>query len=225
LQTAKEKKGLIYRRCMKMARYKGPVCRLCRREGMKLYLKGDRCYGSKCAIDRRGYAPGQHGQMRRKPSEYGLQLREKQKARRIYGVLERQFRNYYEKAVRQKGVTGENLLKILESRLDNVIYRMGFASSRPQARQLVRYGHVEVNGKRVTIPSYQVKEKDVVAIRENSRSLSLFKEIVEQGASKVVPEWLSVNFETLTGEVNYLPKREDIDVPIQEHLIVELYSK
>jgi len=210
---------------MKMARYKGSVCRLCRREGMKLYLKGDRCYGSKCAIDRRGYAPGQHGQMRRKPSEYGLQLREKQKARRIYGVLERQFRNYYEKAVRQKGVTGENLLKILESRLDNVIYRMGFASSRPQARQLVRYGHVEVNGKRVTIPSYQVKEKDVVAIRENSRSLSLFKEIVEQGASKVVPEWLSVNFETLTGEVNYLPKREDIDVPIQEHLIVELYSK
>lgn len=208
-----------------MARYKGPVCRLCRREGMKLYLKGDRCYSSKCAIDRRGYAPGQHGQMRRKPSEYGLQLREKQKARRIYGVLERQFRNYYEKAVRQKGVTGENLLKILESRLDNVIYRMGFASSRPQARQLVRYGHVEVNGKRVTIPSYQVKEKDVVAIRENSRSLSLFKEIVEQGASKVVPEWLSVNFETLTGEVNYLPKREDIDVPIQEHLIVELYSK
>ncbi|NLZ54721.1 MAG: 30S ribosomal protein S4 [Thermoanaerobacteraceae bacterium] len=208
-----------------MARYKDAVCRLCRREGMKLYLKGDRCYSSKCAIDRRGYAPGQHGQMRRKPSEYGLQLREKQKARRIYGVLERQFRNYYEKAVKQKGVTGENLLRILESRLDNVIYRMGFASSRPQARQIVRYGHVEVNGKRVTIPSYQVKDKDVVAIRENSRSLSMFKEIAEQGASKVVPEWLSVNFETLTGEINYLPKREDIDVPIQEHLIVELYSK
>ncbi|HHY41633.1 MAG TPA: 30S ribosomal protein S4 [Thermoanaerobacterales bacterium] len=208
-----------------MARYTGPVCRLCRREGIKLYLKGDRCYSSKCAIDRRGYAPGQHGHMRRKPTEYGLQLREKQKAKRIYGVLERQFRNYYEKAVRQKGVTGENLLRLLECRLDNVIYRMGFAASRPQARQIVRYGHVEVNGKRVTIPSYQVKEKDVVAIREKSRSLGMFKEIAEQGASKVVPEWLSVNFETLTGEVNYLPKREDIDVPIQEHLIVELYSK
>lgn len=208
-----------------MARYKDAVCRLCRREGMKLYLKGDRCYTPKCAIDRRGYAPGQHGQMRRKPSEYGLQLREKQKARRIYGVLERQFRNYYEKAVGQKGVTGENLLRLLETRLDNVVFRMGFASSRPQARQLVRYGHVQVNGKRVTIPSYQVKEKDVVAIRENSRSLGFFKEVSEQGEAKVVPEWLSVNFETLTGEITYLPKREDIDIPIQEHLIVELYSK
>lgn len=208
-----------------MARYKDAVCRLCRREGMKLYLKGDRCYTPKCAIDRRGYAPGQHGQMRRKPSEYGLQLREKQKARRIYGILERQFRNYYEKAVGQKGVTGENLLRMLETRLDNVVYRMGFASSRPQARQLVRYGHVEVNNKRVTIPSYQVKEKDVVAIRENSRSLGFFKEISEQGEAKVVPEWLSVNYDTLTGEINYLPKREDIDIPIQEHLIVELYSK
>ena len=208
-----------------MARYNAAVCRLCRREGMKLYLKGDRCYTPKCAIDRRGYAPGQHGQMRRKPSEYGLQLREKQKARRIYGVLERQFRNYYEKAVGQKGVTGENLLRLLETRLDNVVFRMGFASSRPQARQLVRYGHVQVNGKRVTIPSYQVKEKDVVAIRENSRSLGFFKEVSEQGEAKVVPEWLSVNFETLTGEITYLPKREDIDIPIQEHLIVELYSK
>ncbi len=208
-----------------MARYKDAVCRLCRREGMKLYLKGDRCYTPKCAIDRRGYAPGQHGQMRRKPSEYGLQLREKQKARRIYGVLERQFRNYYKNAVRQKGVTGENLLRLLETRLDNVVYRMGFASSRPQARQLVRYGHVQVNNKRVTIPSYQVKEKDVVAIRENSRSLGFFKEISEQGEAKVVPEWLSVNYDTLTGEINYLPKREDIDIPIEEHLIVELYSK
>jgi len=163
--------------------------------------------------------------MRRKLSEYGLQLREKQKARRIYGVLERQFRRYYEMAVSQKGVTGENLLRLLERRLDNVIYRMGFASSRPQARQIVRYGHVEVNGKRVTIPSYLVKEKDVIAIRENSRSLNMFKEIAEAGQTKVVPEWLSVNFETLTGQVNYLPKREDIDVPIQEHLIIELYSK
>lgn len=208
-----------------MARYKDAVCRLCRREGMKLYLKGDRCYSPKCAIDRRGYAPGQHGQMRRKLSEYGLQLREKQKARRIYGVLERQFKNYFDKAVRQKGVTGENLLRLLETRLDNVVFRMGFASSRPQARQIVRYGHVEVNGKRVTIPSYQVKEKDVVSIREKSRSLPFFKEISEAGAAKVVPGWLSVNFETLTGEIVSLPKREDIDVPIQEHLIVELYSK
>jgi small subunit ribosomal protein S4 len=208
-----------------MARYKDAVCRLCRREGVKLYLKGDRCYSPKCAIDRRGYAPGQHGQMRKKQSEYGLQLREKQKARRTYGILEKQFRNYYKKAVRQKGVTGENLLRLLETRLDNVVYRMGFAASRPQARQLVRYGHVEVNGKRVTIPSYQVEEKDIVAIRENSRSLDLFKEIAETGAAKVVPEWLSVNFENLTGEVSYLPKREDIDTPIAEHLIVELYSK
>jgi len=208
-----------------MARYTGPVCRLCRREGVKLYLKGDRCYSSKCAIERRGYPPGQHGQMRRKITEYGMQLREKQKARRIYGVMERQFRNYYEEAVRQKGVTGENLLRLLERRLDNVVYRMGFAESRPQARQIVRYGHVEVNGKRVTIPSYLVKEKDVVAIRENSRSLGMFKEIAEAGESKVVPGWLSVNFETLTGQVNYLPKREDIDVPIQEQLIIELYSK
>ena len=208
-----------------MARYKDAVCRLCRREGMKLYLKGDRCYSPKCAMDRRGYAPGQHGQLRRKPSEYGLQLREKQKARRIYGIMEKQFANYYEKAVSQKGVTGENLLRLLETRLDNVIYRMGFAASRPQARQLVRYGHVEVNGKRVTIPSYQVKEKDVVAIREKSRNLDFFKEIAEQGETKEIPVWLSVNFDTLTGEVLYLPKREDIDVPIQEHLIVELYSK
>jgi len=208
-----------------MARYKDAVCRLCRREGVKLYLKGDRCYSPKCAIDRRGYAPGQHGQMRRKHSEYGLQLREKQKARRIYGILEKQFRSYYEKAVRQRGVTGENLLRLLETRLDNVIYRMGFAASRPQARQLVRYGHVEVNGKRVTIPSYQVKEKDIVSIRENSRSLNIFKEIAEAGATKVVPEWISVNFETLTGEISYLPKREDMDIPIAEHLIVELYSK
>jgi small subunit ribosomal protein S4 len=163
--------------------------------------------------------------MKRKLSEYGIQLREKQKARRIYGVLERQFKNYFEKAMKQKGVTGENLLRLLETRLDNVVYRMGFASSRPQARQLVRYGHVEVNGKRVTIPSYQVKEKDIVSIREKSRSLPFFKEISEAGASKVVPGWLSVNFDTLTGEVVSLPKREDIDVPIQEHLIVELYSK
>lgn len=208
-----------------MARYKDAVCRLCRREGIKLYLKGDRCYSPKCAIDRRGYAPGQHGQMKRKLSEYGIQLREKQKARRIYGILERQFRNYFVKASSQKGVTGENLLRLLETRLDNVVYRMGFGASRPEARQLVRYGHIEVNGKRVTIPSYQVKERDVISVRENSRSLTHFKEVSENGAVKTVPGWLSVNYETLTGEVLSLPKREDIDTPIQEHLIVELYSK
>ena len=197
-----------------MARYKDAVCRLCRREGMKLYLKGDRCYSPKCAIDRRGYAPGQHGQMRRKLSEYGLQLREKQKARRIYGILERQFKNYFVKAASQKGVTGENLLRMLEMRLDNVVYRLGFAASRPQARQIVRYGHVEVNGKRVSIPSYQVKEKDVISIRENSRNLSIFKEISEAGEAKVLPAWLSANYETLTGEILSLPNR-DIDVPFR----------
>lgn len=208
-----------------MARYKDAVCRLCRREGIKLYLKGDRCYSPKCAIDRRGYAPGQHGQMRRKLSEYGLQLREKQKARRIYGVLEKQFKNYFIRASRQKGVTGENLLRLLEMRLDNVVYRLGFATSRPQARQFVRNGHVEVNGKRVTIPSYNVKEKDVISISEKSRSMSVFKEISEAGEAKVVPGWLSANYETHTGEILSLPNREDIDIPIQEHLIVELYSK
>jgi small subunit ribosomal protein S4 len=208
-----------------MARYKDAVCRLCRREGIKLYLKGDRCYSPKCAIDRRGYAPGQHGQMRRKASEYGIQLREKQKARRLYGILEKQFSNYFDKAARQKGVTGENLLRLLEMRLDNVVFRMGFAASRAQARQFVNYGHIEVNGKRVTIPSYQVKEKDVVAVRERSRSLSMFKETVEAGAAKAVPNWLSVDFENLSGQVLALPNREDIDIPIQEHLIVELYSK
>ncbi|MCG0276109.1 MAG: 30S ribosomal protein S4 [Thermosediminibacteraceae bacterium] len=208
-----------------MARYTGPVCRLCRREGIKLYLKGERCYTPKCAIDRRGYAPGQHGQMKRKLSEYGLQLREKQKAKRIYGVLERQFKIYFEEAVRRKGVTGENLLRLLECRLDNVVYRLGFAKSRAQARQIVRHGHIEVNGRKVNIPSYQVKPGDVIAVREKSRSLELFKEMAEAGKGRMVPEWLSVNYDTLTGEVMRLPNREDIDVPIQEHLIVELYSK
>ncbi|TYP50333.1 30S ribosomal protein S4 [Thermosediminibacter litoriperuensis] len=208
-----------------MARYTGPVCRLCRREGMKLYLKGERCYTPKCAIDRRGYAPGQHGQMKRKLSEYGLQLREKQKAKRIYGVLERQFKIYFEEAIRRKGVTGENLLRLLECRLDNVVYRLGFAKSRTQARQIVRHGHIEVNGRKVTIPSYQVRQGDVIAVREKSRSLDFFKEMAEAGKARIVPEWLSVNYDTLTGEVVRMPNREDIDVPIQEHLIVELYSK
>ncbi|MCF6097639.1 30S ribosomal protein S4 [Thermovorax subterraneus] len=208
-----------------MARYTGPVCRLCRREGIKLYLKGERCYTPKCAIDRRGYAPGQHGQMKRKLTEYGLQLREKQKAKRIYGVLEQQFKIYFEEASRRKGVTGENLLRLLECRLDNVVYRLGFAKSRAQARQIVRHGHIEVNGKKVDIPSYQVRPGDVIAVREKSRSLELFKEMAELGKGKVMPEWLSVNYDTLSGEVLRYPNREDIDVPIQEHLIVELYSK
>lgn len=208
-----------------MGRYTGPSCRLCRREGIKLYLKGERCYTPKCAIERRGYAPGQHGQMKKKLSEYGIQLREKQKAKRIYGILENQFKIYFERATKQKGVTGENLLRLLELRLDNVVYRLGFAKSRAQARQIVRHGHIEVNGKKVTIPSYQVRAKDVIAVREKSRQLEFFKEMAELGRTRIVPEWLSVNYDTLTGEVLRVPNREDIDVPVQEHLIVELYSK
>ncbi|KYO63905.1 MULTISPECIES: 30S ribosomal protein S4 [Thermovenabulum] len=208
-----------------MGRYTGPSCRQCRREGIKLYLKGERCYTPKCAIERRGYAPGQHGQVKKKLSEYGIQLREKQKAKRIYGVLENQFRIYFERATRQKGVTGENLLRLLELRLDNVVYRLGFAKSRTQARQIVRHGHIEVNGKKVTIPSYQVRAKDIIAVREKSRDLEFFKEIAELGRTRIVPDWLSVNYDTLTGEVLRVPNREDIDIPVQEHLIVELYSK
>jgi len=208
-----------------MGRYTGPSCRQCRREGIKLYLKGERCYTPKCAIERRGYAPGQHGQVKKKLSEYGIQLREKQKAKRIYGVLENQFRIYFERATRQKGVTGENLLRLLELRLDNVVYRLGFAKSRTQARQIVRHGHIEVNGKKVTIPSYQVRAKDIIAVREKSRDLEFFKEMAELGRTRIVPDWLSVNYDTLTGEVLRVPNREDIDIPVQEHLIVELYSK
>lgn len=208
-----------------MARYIGPSCRLCRREGIKLYLKGDRCYTERCAIDRRGYAPGQHGQARRKLSEYGIQLREKQKAKRIYGVLERQFKRYFEIAERKKGVTGENLLRILESRLDNVVYRMGFASSRTEARQLIRHGHFTVNGKKVDIPSYLVRIGEVIAVKEDSRKLSRIKELAETAAQRNVPQWLEVNAEAMEGRVVGLPAREDIDVPIEEHLIVELYSK
>ncbi|NLM46704.1 MAG: 30S ribosomal protein S4 [Firmicutes bacterium] len=209
-----------------MARYTGPVCRQCRREGMKLYLKGERCYTEKCAIDRRSYAPGQHGQRRRgKVSEYGLQLREKQKARRIYGVMERQFRKYFREADRRKGITGENLLQILESRLDNIVYRMGFAFSRPEARQLVRHGHFTVNGRKVTIPSYLVRPGDVVAVRESSRDKGRFKELAELTRNQGTMEWLEVDSENLTGKVIRLPNREEIDIPISEHLIVELYSR
>lgn len=210
-----------------MARYTESVCRLCRREGEKLYLKGDRCYGDKCAITKRSYAPGQHGQAaaRKKRSEYGLQLREKQKARRIYGVLEKQFRIYYQKAARQGGVTGENLLTILESRLDNVVYRAGFANSRPEGRQLVLHGHYTVNGRKVNIPSYQVSPGDIVAVKDKSRKSVKFQAIAELAAAKTVPGWLDVDKEALTARIVEMPKRGDIDIPIEEHLIVERYSR
>ncbi|CEP68017.1 Ribosomal protein S4, bacterial-type [Moorella glycerini] len=208
-----------------MARYKESTCRLCRREGIKLFLKGDRCYSDKCAVARRPYAPGQHGQVKKKLSEYGLQLREKQKARRIYGILERQFSNYFEKAERMKGVTGENLLILLERRLDNVVYRLGFADSRAQARMLVRQGHFTVNGQKVNIPSYLVRPGDVIAVREKSKESPLFKEIAVAAAHRTVPVWLKSDPAALEGQVLALPTREQIDVPVQEHLIVELYSK
>ena len=210
-----------------MARYTESVCRLCRREGEKLYLKGDRCYGDKCALTKRAYAPGQHGQSaaRKKRSEYGLQLREKQKVRRLYGVLEKQFRIYYDKAARMGGVTGENLLQLLECRLDNVIYRAGFASSRPEARQLVLHGHYTVNGRKVNIPSYQVKKGDVIAVKEKSKKSEKFHALADLAAVKTVVPWLDVNKDALIANVVDLPKREDIDIPIEEHLIVEAYSR
>ncbi|NLP46540.1 MAG: 30S ribosomal protein S4 [Epulopiscium sp.] len=208
-----------------MARYMGPVCRLCRREGQKLFLKGERCYTGKCSVDRRPYAPGQHGQGRRKLSEYGLQLREKQKAKRIYGVLETQFRNYFAEADRRTGITGENLLVLLEMRLDNVVYRMGLGRSRTEARQVVRHNHVTVNGKKVNIPSYQVKPGDVIAIKDNSKTKDGMKNIVETTASRIIPEWLDVNLDDMEGKIVSVPTREQIDIPVQETLIVELYSK
>ncbi|RKO65927.1 30S ribosomal protein S4 [Desulfofundulus salinus] len=208
-----------------MARYTGPQCRLCRREGIKLYLKGDRCYTGKCAIDRRPYAPGAHGQARRKISEYGLQLREKQKARRIYGVLETQFRNYFERAERQPGITGENLLRLLERRLDNVVYRLGLAASRMEARQLVRHGHFTVNGRKVDIPSYLVRVGDVIAVREKSKDSPRIKELMERAADRTPPPWLEYDENQAQGRVVALPTRDQIDTPVQEHLIVELYSR
>mgnify|MGYP001073356357 FL=1 len=207
-----------------MARYTEAVCRLCRREGMKLYLKGDRCYTDKCAINKRNMAPGQHGTSRKKLSNYGVQLREKQKAKRHYGILENQFRNYYEMADHQKGITGENLLRILETRLDNVVYRMGFAASRAQARQLVVHGHFQVNGKKVDIPSYLVSVGDEIVVSERSKGRPKFKAQVEEAKGNA-PEWLSVDLENLQGKVVSMPNREDIDLPISENLIVELYSK
>lgn len=208
-----------------MARYTGPVCRLCRREGMKLFLKGDRCYTGKCAIDRRAYAPGQHGQSRgKKPTEYGIQLREKQKVRRIYGVAEKQFRSYFVEANRQKGMTGENLLRLLERRLDNVVFQLGFATSRPEARQLVRHGHFIVNGRRVDIPSFLVRKNDVVAYKEASKTSPRIKEIITN-LDRTPPKWLSLDANAASGTVLALPAREDIQLPIQEHLIVEKYSR
>ena len=206
-----------------MARYTDAVCRQCRREGQKLFLKGERCYSDKCAISRRAYAPGQHGQGRKKLSEYGMQLREKQKVRRYYGVLESQFAKYFEMAEKKQGVTGDNLLSIVESRLDNVIYRLGFAMSRPEARQLVRHGHFTVNGKRVNIPSYLVSVGDEIAIAEGSMDSAKIKAILEANEKRAVVKWLELN--GTAAKVVGLAEAEDIDLPIEKHLIVELYSK
>ena len=208
-----------------MARYTDASCRLCRREGEKLFLKGARCYSDKCAISRRAYAPGQHGQAKKKQSEYSLQLREKQKAKFIYGVLEKPFRNYYKKADLMKGQTGENLMVLLERRLDNIVFRLGFARTRREARQVVDHKHVLVNGKCVNVPSYLVKAGDVIEIREKSKSLQRYKDIVEVTEGRLVPEWLDQDIEGLKGTVKSLPTREMIDVPVDEMLIVELYSK
>lgn len=208
-----------------MARYLGARCRLCRREGLQLFLKGDRCYTDKCAIERRHYPPGQHGQRRTKLSDYGLQLREKQRVKRIYGVMEKQFRGYFEKAERQKGVTGANLLIFLERRLDNIVYRLGFANSRAQARQLVRHNQVQVNGRKVNLASYLVKMGDTVQVTEKGRKLPLIQDALEAVARRGTPSWLELNKEEAQGRVIMFPGREDITMPIQEHLIVELYSK
>jgi len=208
-----------------LARYTGPKCRLCRREGTKLFLRGDRCYTDKCAYERRPYAPGQHGRRRKKSSNYEIQLREKQKVKRLYGILERQFRKYFEIAEAKKGVTGTNLLRILEMRLDNVVYRLGFAHSRNQARQLVKHGHFLVNGRKVDIPSYQVKVDDVIEVKEKSRKMPVIQEAQEVVARRGVPQWLELDASNYKGRVKALPEREDITFPINENLIVELYSK
>ena len=208
-----------------VARYTDAVCRLCRRENMKLYLKGERCLSDKCAINKRNYAPGQHGQRRAKLSEYGLQLREKQKVKRTYGVLELQFRRYFQKAARSKEVTGSELLVLLERRLDNVVYLMGFADSRAQARQLIQHGHIRVNGRRVNIPSFLIKQGDSVEPRERSRNLDVVRSIGERLNQKQMPAWIHVDAENMRGVVQALPKRHDLTMPFHEQLIVELYSK
>ena len=209
-----------------MARYTGPVCRLCRREGMKLFLKGERCYTEKCAIEKRNFPPGQHGKTRKsKMQGYGIQLREKQKVKRIYGVLENQFRRYFEMADRTRGITGETLLQLLERRLDNVVYRLGLATSRPQARQLVRHGHFQVNGKKVDIPSYSVREGDVITVLGRSQKNVTIEHAIEEVKGRGIPEWLSFDPNALSGRIVSMPTREQINLPVQEQLIVELYSK
>ena len=209
-----------------MARYVGPVCRLCRREGMKLFLKGERCYTEKCAIEKRNFAPGQHGKTRKaKLAGYGLQLREKQKVKRIYGVLEDQFRRYFEAAERTRGITGETLLQLLERRLDNVVYRLGLATSRSQARQLVRHGHVQVNGKKVDIPSYSLKQGDVITVISRSQKNPTIEHAMEEVKGRGVPEWLTFDTASISGRVVSMPTRVQINLPVQEQLIVELYSK
>ena len=207
-----------------MARYTDSVCRQCRREGAKLFLKGDRCFGAKCAIVKRPTPPGQHGVSRKKQSQYGIQLREKQKARRAYGVMEGQFRGYFQQASRMRGVTGENLLMLLERRLDNVVYRLGMGDSRAHARQLVTHGHIRVNGKKVNIPSFRVKLNDEITIRSGSQSMENLKQLREEG-NRMVPKWLSLDHENLVGKVIAMPQRDDIDLTIEEHQIVELYSR
>lgn len=208
-----------------MARYTGAVCRLCRREGLKLFLKGERCYTDKCAIERRNYPPGEHGQGRVKFSEYSVQLREKQKLRRMYGVLEGQFRRYFEMADRAKGVTGETLLQLLERRLDNIVYRVGFATSRSEARQLVRHGHFRVNGRKVNVPSYLVRAGDTVSVRDRSQKVTRIQGALELAQRRGVPDWLEVTPESFAGRVKALPVRSDLTMPINEKLVVELYSK
>ncbi len=208
-----------------MARYTGPACKLCRREGVKLYLKGERCMTGKCALDRRGTAPGQHGAGNKKMREYGRQLREKQKAKRYYGILEKQFLNYFKEADRKEGMTGENLLTLIERRLDNVVYRMGMGESRKESRQLVLHEHIELNGKKVNVPSIIVKAGDVVTVRENFRGSEKCKALAETMKDKTAPKWLEVNKDGLSAKVVALPEREDIDFPFEEQLIVELYSK
>jgi small subunit ribosomal protein S4 len=209
----------------KVAKYSGPLCRVCRRAGEKLFLKGDRCYTEKCAIERRKYPPGQHGQTYRKVSDYGIQLSEKQKARKAYGLLERQFRRYFREAERRKGITGEILLQLLESRLDTVIYRMGFASNKRMARQLISHGHFRVNGKRVNIPSYIVRKGDMVEVKESSRNIPAIIESLSKAEHRGIPQWIEIDSENMRGRVLHIPSREEIQFPIQEQLIVELYSK
>jgi small subunit ribosomal protein S4 len=208
-----------------LARYRGSECRLCRREGLKLFFKGDRCYTEKCAFERRGYAPGEHGQARKKHSDYGVQLREKQRLKRMYGLLEKQFRGYFERADRMKGITGSNLLMLLERRLDNVVFRLGFAPSRNEARQLVRHSHFLVNGRKVNIPSYTVRKDDIIELKEKSRKVLPILDSLETVARRGIPGWLELDKDNFKGVVKTIPTREDITMPVQEQLVVELYSK